>query len=206
MSATTEYVLTAPLHVEQGEQSGVFGVVNRTQGGQIVTVTVETNGRGQETVTLVHVGDSVNFDLADVRSMTIEADSYPCNILLLNTNLGMTLNAAPVVSVSPAPPGATTFHADVVIVGAATTTLYTPTSGARFVLTSIVISTDAPGRVAIVDDADTAGSRLPGGYFAANGGLALTGEWPSAAADNVAKVVTDGAGNTFVTVEGYEAV
>lgn len=203
MSATTEYKLTAPIHIEQAEQGGVFGVVNRSTGAQVVTVELQAI-RGNETVTLKHVGDAVNFDLGDARSFIISADSYPCNILLLNTGIGMALTAAPVVTVAPAPAGAVTFQADVTISSATTTTLYTPTTGMRFVLTSVLISTDGAERVMIVDNADTAGNRLVGGYFAANGGLALPGEWASSAVNNVAKVVTGGANNVFVSVTGYE--
>ncbi len=206
MSATTEYNLTGPLNVQQGEQPGSFGVVNRSAGAQVVSIVAHHNLGGQETVTLAHVGDSVTFDLRDIRSLNITADTYPCRILLLNTNLGMSLTAAPVISVAPAPPGAVTFHADVTIVGAATTVLYTPSAGARFVITDIVISTDTAGRVMVIDDADVAGQRLRGGYFGANGGLAEAGTTArSGAVNRVAKVVTGGAGNTFVSVDGYES-
>lgn len=205
MSATTEYVLTAPLDVQQGEQAGVFGIVNRSTGSQVVTILVFDNLGGQETITLVHTGDSTTLDLGTIRSIQISADSYPCNILLLNTNLGIGLSAAPVVNVAPAPPGAVTFHADLLITTATTTTLYTPTAGKRFVLTSVIISTDGAQRVMVVDDADSAGQRLVGGYFAANGGIAIPGEWSSGAVNRVAKVVTGAIANCFVSVEGYES-
>lgn len=105
------------------------------------------------------------------------------------------------------PAGASPIHRDVTITTAATTALWTPAPGRRFVLLSAFISTDTAMRVAIVDDVDVAGRRPVDGYFGANGGASpnlIPAPYVSTNPDNVARVVTAANGNVKVRVSGYE--
>jgi len=105
------------------------------------------------------------------------------------------------------PAGAVPFSNDITIAAAGTYPVWTPSSGRRFVLTNAFISTDAAMRVALVDGADIAGSRIIDGAFGVNGGASpnlVPVPFPARSVGNVLQVVTDGAGNVRVQVRGWE--
>lgn len=105
------------------------------------------------------------------------------------------------------PVGATPIERDVTITAAATTDLWTPGVGRKFVLASAFVSTDTAMRVALVDEADIQGSRPVDGYFAANGGASpnlVPTPYVSHGTGNRLRVVTAGAGNVKVRVSGWE--
>jgi hypothetical protein len=105
------------------------------------------------------------------------------------------------------PAGASPIHKDVTIAAAATTALWTPSAGMKFILTGAFVSTDTAMRIALVDDSDIPGSRPVDGFFAANGGASpnlVPVPYPSKNAGNVLRVVTGAAGNVKVRVSGWE--
>lgn len=105
------------------------------------------------------------------------------------------------------PAGASPVHRDVTITTAATTTIWTPSSGMRFVLASAIISTDTAMRVAIVDDSDIQGQRPVDGGFSAFGGVSpnlVPVPYPAKSVGNALKVVTSGVGIVRVRVSGWE--
>lgn len=107
------------------------------------------------------------------------------------------------------PVGAAPIHRDVVIVAAATTDLWTPGAGRRFVLASAFVSSDTAMRVALVDEADVQGQRPVDQNLAANGGSSpnlVPVPYVSKGAGNRLRVVTSGAGNVRVRVSGWEIV
>jgi len=104
------------------------------------------------------------------------------------------------------PVGASPVHKDVTIAAAATTTLWDPGPGLKFVLASAFISTDTAMRVALVDENDVVGSRPVDGYFGANGGASpnlVPVPYVSDLAGQRLRVVTAGAGNVKVRVSGW---
>jgi len=105
------------------------------------------------------------------------------------------------------PEGATPIHRDKVVTTATTTVIWAPSSGRKFTVASCLISTDTAMRVALVDDSDIEGSRVVDLQAAANSGGArnlVPVPYPSKNAGNALKLVTGGAGNTRVVVEGWE--
>ena len=105
------------------------------------------------------------------------------------------------------PVGASPVHRDVVILAAATTTLWQPSSGNRFVLASAFIGTNTAMRVALVDDSDIQGQRPVDADFAASGGASpnlVPVPYPAKSVGNALKVVTGGAGTVRVRVSGWE--
>jgi hypothetical protein len=200
-TVTTDRIIRAPMTIENHSAPGTFGVVSRdpTQ-----TIFIDINGQyGGETIELVRVGDSTSFDLRDVDTVVIRALAYPSEALINFTNLDIELDAAPYVTLVPGP-SSFVAHFDATIVGAGTTTIWTPTAGKRFVIGSFMLSTDAGGRVALVDNADTAGHRIAAPYLAAFGGM-VGGPYGSQAIGNALKVVTVAGGNVFVAVDGFES-
>lgn len=201
MPATTEQVITQPLNLENAGQAGSFGIVNRDPVASI-TVSLQTDA-GEQIFTLVHQGDSCSWDLASAQHVVVSSSVYPASILILASGLtGVSLDAAQYVIPTSPVPGV---HKDVTITTATTTTLWTPATGRRFVIEHLEISTDTAMRIAVVDNADSAGQRLAVGWFASNGGLVDNAPKYSGAVDRVLKVVTGGAGNVFVAVDGYES-
>ena len=201
-TVSTDRVIRAPMTIENHSAPGTFGVVSRdpTQ-----TIYITINGQyGGEKIELVRVGDSTSFDLKDVDTIVIEAAiAYPTEALINFTNLDIELDAAPFVTLVPGP-SSFVAHFDATIAGAGTTNLWVPTAGKRFVIGSFMLSTDTQNRVALVDNADTAGHRIAAPYLAANGGM-VGGPYTSQAINNVLKVVTAAGGNVFVSVDGYES-
>lgn len=105
------------------------------------------------------------------------------------------------------PVGATPIHRDVTITTPTMTTIWTPSTGRRFVLASAFVSTDTAMRIALVDDVDAQGQRPVDGYFAANGGASpnlVPVPYPSKLAGNSLRVVTATGGNVKVRVSGWE--
>ena len=109
MLVTTRYSLPGPLTIEQGDAPGTFGVVNRDASLRIV-LTVEALTGSVDDIELVANGDSVTFELEDVRRVTVRAldssgtETYPASIAIIATNLPLSLNAAPSLSTSPSAP------------------------------------------------------------------------------------------------------
>lgn len=104
------------------------------------------------------------------------------------------------------PVGSSPIHKDVTITAAATTTLWDPGPGLKFVLASAFISTDTAMRVALVDETDVQGSRPVDGYFGANGGASpnlVPVPYASKLAGQRLRVVTGAAGNVKVRVSGW---
>lgn len=105
------------------------------------------------------------------------------------------------------PEGATPIHRDKLITTAATTALWTPSAGRKFVLASAFVSSDTAMRVALVDDADLEGQRPVDQYAGANGGSSpnlVPVPYVSKNAGNPLRVVTAAAGNVRVRVSGWE--
>lgn len=106
------------------------------------------------------------------------------------------------------PVGATPIERDVTIAAAGTTAVWTPSAvSKKIVLASAFVSTDTAMRVAIVDALDVQGQRPVDGYFGANGGASpnlVPVPYVVKAAGNVLYVVTAGAGNVKVRVQGWE--
>lgn len=104
------------------------------------------------------------------------------------------------------PIGASPVHKDLVAAAAGTYDLWDPGVGYRFVVASAFVSAGAAGRVAVVDDADVAGSRICDAEFAANGGATpnlVPVPYPGKLAGNKVRIVTTVVGNTRVRVSGW---
>lgn len=200
-TVTTARVITGPIRYENHGQPGNFGLVSRDP-SQMIRVIFQGASHA-ETIEIVKVGDSCSFDLLNVDSITIEADSYPTAALINYTNADIQLDSAPFVTLVPGVTGFTA-HFDGTIAGAATTTLWTPAAGKRFVIDSFLISTSVANRVALVDGSDIAGKRIAAPYLAANGGM-IGGPYQSQAVGLALKLVTLAGGNVFVSVDGFES-
>ena len=201
-TVVTDRVIPAAFIIENHGAPGTFGLVSRDPTQPIF---IDLAGaRGGETIEIDHIGDSTSFDLLGIDQITIRAASYPTQALINLTPLSIELTAAPYTSA--APPGASGVHRDVTITLAGSTVLWTPSVGKRFVVTSLILSTDTAQRVAAVDGADVAGSRIAAPYLAAAGGLIYTGPYVSAAANNALRIITAAAGNVFASVDGYETL
>jgi hypothetical protein len=104
------------------------------------------------------------------------------------------------------PPGATPEPHDITVTGPGTFDLWTPPADGRAVVTSAFISTDTAGRIALVDDTDTAGRRIAVHYAPANGGASpnlVPAPYELKAAGGRVRLVVAQAGNTFARVSGY---
>jgi len=90
-------------------------------------------------------------------------------------------------------------------VGATTATLWTPTSGTRFVLTEIILSVTDASTVTVFDATDTTANRICKLALAANGGTVIDLKTPvrASAIDGLLRV-TNSAGTCYITVIGYE--
>ena len=82
------------------------------------------------------------------------------------------------------------------------TALWTPATGKRFVLTDIVVSSDAEGTITLLDNTTV----IRKYYLGANGGVVenMMSDEESAAVDSVLKVTTSAAIACYVVVKGYE--
>lgn len=107
------------------------------------------------------------------------------------------------------PPGASPDMRDLtltVATGAAGTVIWQPAADERVVIVSAFISSDAAGRVAIVEDQDVQGQRIAVQFVGANGGSApnlVPAPWPTAVPGAPIRVVSTVVGNLFVRVSGY---
>jgi hypothetical protein len=210
MSAYTSYTLTEEQSWQLDGVKGSLAVANRDGTGIVVTCRLDKLAGMSETVALVTQGDSLTANTEPYRAVTISASAYPCDILLLVApahDLTLTSIASAIAggiiggSVNPIPGY---FHADLTVSGAGTVTVRTPSVGMRMVITSVEISTDAAQRCMIVDGADTAGTRIRGGYFGVGGGLEAEILYTQAAINTPVKLVSAASGNVFAVVEGYE--
>lgn len=82
------------------------------------------------------------------------------------------------------------------------TNLWTPTSGKKFVITDIIISTDTSMTVTLKDDTTT----IRKYYLQANTTIVenLHTPYTSIAADNILKITSSAAGNHYISIQGYE--
>ena len=209
MAASTERTLSEKMRIENKGQPGVFSVISRdtTQ-----AIDVAYGGlSGAETVELIRAGDGMTLGLLGVDWIEISAATYPTKIVLLLSNTGdLSITAAPYISAVSG--GLTAVHKDLTVSGAgATTAIWTPATGSRAIITSVFVSTDTGMRVAVVDNADTAGNRIMvAPALPAGGSLARFFGDPdgyiSNAVNNVIKLVTGAAGTTFVSLDGFERV
>lgn len=197
-TVNTDLLIEAQWKVENHSQRGVFGLVSRDP-SQTIRVIMEGPAH-RETIYVVNAGDAVTFNLDGVTAITIEADSYPTRALVDFTNGDILLAAAPFFTASAAIGQA---HFDATATGVGTTTLWTPSPGKRFVISTFMLSTDTGGRVALCEGADTAGKRIAAPYLAADGGM--VGGPYGAQAINTPLILVSPAGNTFVAVDGYES-
>lgn len=203
MLATTRYSLPAALTIEQGEAPGTFGVVNRDATHKIV-LTVEATTGSVDDVTLHGDGDSVSFELEDVRRITIKSytagdvEEYPANILILATNLPISLQAAPALSSSPTTPiyitpvkaGTSTSSIVATVTDAAYSAL-AAANAARLGLTVFLPATAAVGlNVQLGSTGQPTVRMAPGSYYEVPFGW--TGEL-------LAKYEAGGSGNIYVT-------
>lgn len=200
-TVTTARTITERWTIENGENPGQFGLVSRDPTQPIVVTLV--GPAGGETIEIVNVGDSVSFQLRGVQQVIVEAATYPTYALINFTTLPIELDCAPFTTIVQ---GASTFdaHFDATVSGAATTTIWTPGTGRRFIITGFSISSDVANRVALVDGSDAPGSRIAAPYLAANGGQS-GGAYKSQAPGNLLKLVTLGGGHVFLSVDGYES-
>lgn len=210
MSAYTSYTLTEEQSWQLDGVKGSLAIANRDATGIVVTARLDKLAGMSETVLLVSQGDSLTANTEPYRAVTITASIYPVEILLLIAPAhDLTLTSIAAAIAGGITGGATNpipgyFHADLTVAGAGTATIRTPTTGKRMVVTSIEISTDTAQRIMVADGADTAGTRIRGGYFAIGGGLEAEILYTQAAIDTDIVLVTSQDGNTFVVVEGYE--
>lgn len=197
-TVTTERVLLDDWYVENNGQPGSFGLLSRDNTQPIYVDVGWTTGH-QESIELARIGDACEFDLLNVDWYRVRAAAYPTTVLINATNAPISLTAAQYTQ--PQPPSQ---HFDAEIVLATTTTLWTPATGRRFVITHAEISAAAAGRVMLIDETDVAGRRLLGGTFGAGGGVDTSAVIPSRAVNRRLRVVTASTGPTFVAVDGYE--
>jgi hypothetical protein len=105
------------------------------------------------------------------------------------------------------PPGAEPIHRDLTLAAATTgTVIWQPGPNERAVVVSAFVSTDAAGRVAIVDDQDVQGKRIAVLRAAANGGASpnlVPAPYPTASPGTPVRVVSTVVGNVDVRVSGY---
>jgi len=105
------------------------------------------------------------------------------------------------------PSGATPIHKDIQLTVAGTSDIWIPNSDRRFVLISAFISSDAAGRVALVDDADTQNQRPVDQRLGVNGGSSpnlIPVPYVSKNVGNRLRVVSTVTGNVAVRVSGWE--
>lgn len=204
MLATTRYQLTQPLTLEQGDAPGTFGVVNR-DASAVILITVEAVAGTIDDVTLYANGDSVSFELEDVRRITISSQSptdgsafYPASIAILQSNLPITLLAAPALSSSPTAPvyvepvraGSSTAH-NVISISDATYSELIEANAARLGLTVYLPPTaGASLSVALGGFGQPTVMIAPGGYY----------EVPfNYVGELLAKYETGGSGSVYLT-------
>lgn len=104
------------------------------------------------------------------------------------------------------PPGSTPEPHDITVTVAGTYDLWIPPADRRAVVTSAFISTDTAGRIALVDETDTAGRRIAVHYAAANGGASpnlVPAPYELKAVGGRLRVVVAQNGNTFIRISGY---
>lgn len=105
------------------------------------------------------------------------------------------------------PPGAVPDSRDITLAAATLgTAIWSPAADERLVIVSAYISSDAAGRVAIVEDQDVAGQRIAVQYVGANGGSApnlVPAPYALSGPGVPVKVVSTVVGNVFVRVSGY---
>ncbi len=84
--------------------------------------------------------------------------------------------------------------------------LWTPTSGKKFVICDIVVSASAAGTITIFDNTNDTTNRIVKLSLADNGGASINYRKPivSSAVDNVLKYTTDSSIAGSITVSGYE--
>ena len=86
-------------------------------------------------------------------------------------------------------------------------TIWDPTGGTSFVITSITISASSAGAVTIFDNTDAAGNYVFDGTLGTYGGWShefSAMHWKSAAADNILKYTTGAGAAGTICVTGYE--
>lgn len=85
-------------------------------------------------------------------------------------------------------------------------TIWTPTSGKKFVVVQAIVSFSAGGTLTVFDGTDTTTNRIFQLHEAANGGMAWTAAIPvlSSTSDNVLKYTTGAGAAGSITVFGYE--
>ena len=105
------------------------------------------------------------------------------------------------------PAGATPVHRRLRITAAGTYAIWSPAADRRFVVASVMISTDTAMRIALVEGTDSPGREVVDGYFGANGGATpnlVPVPIPAQTLGAVLRVVTATAGNVRVRVSGWE--
>jgi hypothetical protein len=85
-------------------------------------------------------------------------------------------------------------------------TIWTPTTGKKFVICDMIISASAAGTITIFDNTDNTTLRVALMSFAINGGMAKSYKKPyiSATANNVLKYTTGAGIAGSLTISGYE--
>lgn len=98
MAADTKLTLTGRMPIENNQAPGVFGITSRFGAGSVIVT--YSGPQGSETVFLRNAGDSLTLNLLNIDSLSIEADSYPADILILQSSTpSAVLTAAPVVTI-----------------------------------------------------------------------------------------------------------
>lgn len=205
-TVSSDRLIPAEWKLENHGAPGKFGLSSRDPGQPIF---IEVQGSaGGEIIEIEHVGDSCSFDLLNVDFVRVYAATYPTRALIEYTNLPIEIQAAPYATLSGS---GLIGHFDLTVAAAATTAIWTPSTGSRIVVNSLFVSSDTQMRVAVVDNADSAGHRLlVAPAIPAGGSLARFFGDPdgfvSSAVGNVIKLVTSGTGTVFVALDGYERV
>lgn len=199
-TVSTDRVIGAPLTIENNGAPGTFGLVSRDTTQPIL---VDLFGeRGGERIELVNPGDSFSISMLGVRQIVVSAERYPTRALINWTTLDIALAAAPSLSASSITP----VHFDLTTAAAGTYTLWTPSSGTRFVLTSWYIAVGgAGGRVALIDGTDIAGRRIVDHPAAAAGSTISGSVGYTSVGVNLPLlfIVSTTSGVAFVAVTGF---
>lgn len=110
-TVTTDRVLTGPWVIENHGAPGTFAIMSRVD-SQPVRVDIAYQSapgggpRGSEHAELAHIGDSFGpIGLANVETITVSADTYPLNIMVVFTTLDLTVTSAPFIAGGDGAPG-----------------------------------------------------------------------------------------------------
>lgn len=103
--------------------------------------------------------------------------------------------------------GNVVIHKDLEVIVAGTNNVWTPSTGKKFVVVDLIISSDALNTITVFDNTDISGNRLLKVRFPANSSpITVDFDVPfvSSTINNILKITTTTAAITNITVHGYE--